>query len=303
MSDTILVSVCCLAYNHSRYIRKCLDGILEQKTQFEYEIIINDDASTDDTADIIKEYEALYPTIIKPIYQTKNQFSQGTNMLDLVFSHASGKYIAICECDDYWTDNLKLQKQVDLLERDESYGCVYTRYITVDVECAEIDFPPSKQHQARSFSGDIFSTLLYGNFPQTLTVLFRADLLSISLEDPLGVDYSLFLKLALQTKFYFLPDVTGAYRINPAGLIQSGNFFKYDIKGLVTYYYCQYLKHREFRRPFINNMKIHVAFLRNLCFYSNFKRNPLAFKLIVKHCWLIAFLIPLFFIKNGIRLE
>lgn len=296
-----LVSVCCLAYNHSAYIRQCLDSILGQKTQFDIEVIINDDASSDNTVEIVREYAEQYPDIIKPICQVENQFSKGVNMLNYVFSMAKGKYIAICECDDYWTDPYKLQKQVDILEEDSSYGCVYTGYKTVDTNGDDFDFPPSAHHLSRSFSGDIFSALIYGNFPQTLTVLFRRELLEMPIDCCLGVDYSLFLKLALQKNFYFLQDKTGAYRINPNGLIQSGAFAKYDIKGLVTYYYSQYIEHKSFRRPLVSNLKIHLAFLRSLCNYSNLKKNTDLFKRIIRSCWGIAVLIPFFCIKNELE--
>ena len=115
--EQIMVSVLCTAYNHEPYIRDCLDGFVNQKTDFKYEVIIHDDASTDKTADIIREYEAKYPDIIKPIYQTQNQYSQGVR-IGKVFFHPriKGKYMAWCEGDDYWCDEHKLQIQVDYME-------------------------------------------------------------------------------------------------------------------------------------------------------------------------------------------
>ena len=108
------VSVLCLAYNHEKYIKKCLDSILAQKTNFKYEIIINDDASTDNTANIIKEYEEKYPEIIKPIYQIENKYSKGEAIVEeYMLPKATGKYIAFCECDDWWLSDDKLQKQYD----------------------------------------------------------------------------------------------------------------------------------------------------------------------------------------------
>jgi len=116
-----LVSVCVITYNHEKYIRQCLDGILMQKVNFPYEILIHDDASPDATADIIREYEAKYPDIIKPIYQTENQYSQGKSVSRFNNDRARGKYIAQCEGDDYWTDPGKLQMQVDFLEAHPEY--------------------------------------------------------------------------------------------------------------------------------------------------------------------------------------
>lgn len=99
-----LVSICCLTFNHEPYIRECLDGFLMQKTNFPFEVLIHDDASTDHTADIIREYEVQYPNIIKPIYQNENQYSKGVRVTwTFQFPRAKGKYIAMCEGDDYWT--------------------------------------------------------------------------------------------------------------------------------------------------------------------------------------------------------
>lgn len=117
MND-IMVSVLCLVYNHEKYLRKCLDGFVMQETDFKYEVIINDDASTDASADILREYEAKYPDIFKVIYQTENQYSKKKSVINGIYAKAQGKYIAFCEGDDYWTDPHKLQEQVDILENN-----------------------------------------------------------------------------------------------------------------------------------------------------------------------------------------
>lgn len=124
---TPLVSICCITYNQELYIRQCIDGFFMQKTTFPFEVLIHDDASTDNTANIIREYEVKYPDIIKPIYQTENQYSKGIKVSATYnFPRVKGKYIAICEGDDYWIDPLKLQKQVNFLETNIVYGLVYT---------------------------------------------------------------------------------------------------------------------------------------------------------------------------------
>lgn len=123
MDENIMVSICCEAYNHEKYIRSALDSFLMQKTNFKYEILINDDASTDSTAEIIREYEEKYPNIIKPIYQVENQYSQGIKIEpNFLYPNARGKYIALCNGDDYWTEENKLQMQVDFLEKNEDYS-------------------------------------------------------------------------------------------------------------------------------------------------------------------------------------
>jgi len=116
--DSPFVSIVCEVFNHEPYLRQCLDGFLMQKTRFPFEVLIHDDASTDRSADIIREYEKEYPGLFKPIYQVENQYSKGVKIwASIQFPRARGKYIALCEGDDYWTDPLKLQCQVDYLER------------------------------------------------------------------------------------------------------------------------------------------------------------------------------------------
>lgn len=116
LKNEITVSVCCLSYNHEKYIRKTLDSILMQNTNFRFEIIINDDASTDGTQLIINEYVQRYPDLIIPIYHKTNEFSQRNKVLINLFKKARGKYIALCECDDYWSNPNKLQMQYHSLE-------------------------------------------------------------------------------------------------------------------------------------------------------------------------------------------
>ena len=113
-----MVSICCITYNQEAYIRDALDGFIKQKTNFQWELLIHDDASTDRTAEIIREYAKRYPDRIFPILQTENQYSQGLTNISGTFNfpRARGKYIAMCEGDDYWTDETKLQRQVDFME-------------------------------------------------------------------------------------------------------------------------------------------------------------------------------------------
>ena len=126
MKDDILVSVICLAYNHEKYIRECLDSIVCQKTDFKFEIIVQDDVSSDKTVEIIKEYADKYPDIIIPLLHTENQYSKyGYVVFDDVLSVANGKYIAFCECDDFWCDENKLQMQVNILKKNpDCHICV-----------------------------------------------------------------------------------------------------------------------------------------------------------------------------------
>jgi len=133
MTDEIVVSICCITYNHGKYIGDALEGFINQKTSFKYEVLIHDDASTDDTADIIKAYEKKYPNIIKPILQTENQYSKHILINNTFnFPRAKGKYIAICEGDDYWQDICKLEKQVHYMNSNDDCTFCFSNAIVRD---------------------------------------------------------------------------------------------------------------------------------------------------------------------------
>lgn len=131
-----LVAIQCLVYNHEPYLRDCLEGFVMQQTDFPFVAIVHDDVSTDKSADIIREYAAKYPDIIKPIYETENQYSKKNNALGYIVNNAvyatGAKYVAMCEGDDYWTDPYKLQIQVDFLESHPDYTFCCHRFKIYD---------------------------------------------------------------------------------------------------------------------------------------------------------------------------
>lgn len=171
-----VVSIVSLTYNHAPYIRECLDGFLMQKTDFPFEVIIHDDASTDGTSDIIREYAAKYPDIIKPIIQTENQYSKHRNFFKIltdVINHGQGEYVALCEGDDYWTDENKLQKQFDVLESNRNAGLCYT-----GVKCLKDGAFSDNKTYTKYFK--TFNQLLFdGNCIPTLTTVFRKSLFQL----------------------------------------------------------------------------------------------------------------------------
>lgn len=212
---TPLVSICCITFNHALYIRKCLDGFLMQRTNFRYEILIHDDCSSDGTEKIIKEYEALYPDILKPIYQIENQFSQGIAINPTYnYNRAKGEFIAFCEGDDYWTDPLKLQKQVDFIKNNNDCDLIYNRV----KQYRESD----RRFLNKIFGGPFeeFYDLIRFNTIPTLTVLLKKSVLQEYLKDiepekqnwAMG-DYPLWLYISLKGKIRFLPEAVGVYRI------------------------------------------------------------------------------------------
>lgn len=150
----IVVSICCMTYNHEAYIRDALNGFVRQKTNFPFEIIVHDDASTDKTAEIIREYEKRFPEVIKPIYQKDNQYSKRKKIFnDIVLPKASGKYIALCEGDDYWADEYKLQKQVDYMESHPDCTICFSNAYEEDQldKCERKLFLPHSKEDAKFF--------------------------------------------------------------------------------------------------------------------------------------------------------
>ena len=179
-----LVSICCTAYNHEKYIAQTLDSFLSQRCDFPFEILIHDDASKDRTADIIRDYAARYPDVIFPIYQQENQYCKGFSIDGTFnFPRARGKYIALCEGDDFWCDPEKLQRQIAHMEQDPSCTFCFTNGYVHDESGEKPDraFLPYYEAEkamfdgkSRSFSLDEIARI---NFIPTANFVFRTDAL------------------------------------------------------------------------------------------------------------------------------
>ena len=220
-----LVVVLCLAYNHGKYIRDALESFVMQKTNFPFVVIVHDDASTDGTADIIREYAERYPDIIVPIFQTENQYTKHDGSIGRALGRErdkySPKYIAYCEGDDYWIDPLKLRKQVDLMEQNPLVVGCYTSFITVNPNGEKIERSFSDHIIQLSHSGDQFGDLIKTNYIQTCTFLCKSSLLTkdVYRNSPYIMDYSLFLSAAIFGPLIYIPEITAAYRIVNTGMI------------------------------------------------------------------------------------
>ena len=206
-----LVSVCMITYNHEKYIVQAIEGVLMQKTDFPIELVIGEDRSTDNTRNICLEYKEKYPDQIKLLLPENNLGMLGNFITTL---HAcTGKYIAFCEGDDYWTDPYKLQKHVDFLEADnnQDYSLVYT-----DVD---IYYEDTKKRQSAIIRNGL--SLIDGANPikskgylANLTWLFRKTALQLFTLENNCVDAAafMFFEIAQQTKVHYIPEVTGTYR-------------------------------------------------------------------------------------------
>jgi glycosyltransferase involved in cell wall biosynthesis len=142
--SAIMVSVCCVCYNHAKTLQRCLESIVSQHTTFRYEILIHDDASTDGSQDIIRYYQDRYPNLIRATLETQNQYSRSMSFLKEMVYSARGRYLAYCETDDFWCDPEKLQLQVEALEAHPECSFVVhnTREVDTKGRLLEASFPP-----------------------------------------------------------------------------------------------------------------------------------------------------------------
>ena len=221
----LMVTIWCTTYNHEPYIRQCLEGFVMQKTNFCFEAIVHDDASTDGTAAIIKEYAEKYSEIIKPFYETENQYSKRDGSIGrIMHENTHGKYIAICEGDDYWIDPLKLQKQVDLMENNSKISLCHTGFDYYDENKEQL--LSGKEHTKINLNllksdEDIRFHILNGNRYriQTMTALFpTSKYFEVMSERPdnwnvfLVGDTPLWIQLLGKGEIGFLPDNMAVYR-------------------------------------------------------------------------------------------
>lgn len=250
MEDDIKVSVCCLTYNHRDYIRKALDGFLMQKTSFYYEIVIHDDASTDGTIDILKEYQAKYPKKIKLLLEDENQWTQyGVDVArKFLYPQARGKYIAFCEGDDFWIYDGKLQEQYDLMESHIEISACYHNAIIWEQNEDNIRLNVTSHPSGYISDEDILCTTR-GWYPSA-SLFMRTEYIKelpvfpISTGDEVCRNY-----LACRGKLYFINMVWSVYRWFSDG-------------GWNTTYYND----KEFAQKYFQNL---VLYLQEFNQYSN----------------------------------
>lgn len=239
----VLVSIVCNTFNHEEYIEDAINGFLMQKTNFKYEILIHDDASTDKTVKIIKEYQSKFPDLINPIFQTENQYSKKKQIsLEYQFPRAKGKYIALCEGDDYWTDENKLQKQFDVLESHPNISMCAHSVSCVNARTKE--FIRLIQPENESVILPIDKVIKHGGgYIGTNSLFFKKEILEDfprSLK-PFFLDYTLQIFCAAQGGIYYINECMSAYRVLSKNSFTSKmknnkqsiiNHYKKDIKML-----------------------------------------------------------------------
>lgn len=256
----VLVSINCLTYNHSRYIKKCLDGFVLQQTNFRFEAIVHDDASTDGTTEIVREYAERYPEIIKPIFEEENQYSKDFFVIDSTMRKACvGKYLAFCEGDDYWTDPHKLQKQIDILEKMPNVSIVYTGFTNVNENEEIIIRPKYDYYQKISRSGNIFSLLMRQNFIMTVSVCIRNYVMEAPIlrNCPVIMDYAYLLSSVVIGDAFFMPESTCCYRFSSSSAMSTASIAVHNnARKIHLYFSDKYLSGEISRVFFFDDFKI-----------------------------------------------
>ncbi|MCK5823949.1 MAG: glycosyltransferase [Ichthyobacteriaceae bacterium] len=233
MEDNIVVAVSMITYNHENYISEAIEGVLNQKTNFKFKLYITVDNSPDNTVEVCKKYANKYPDIIELENFDKNKGSIGNWFYNLQKCQlANPKYIATCEGDDYWIDPLKLQKQVDFLDNNESYSIVTSKYYTKtgDNNLQEVDNRSFYQKNKLSFE---LSDYLIRNFTHTSTFLFRSNSILTNVPDwafkVFAGDQTLMVLVAGNKKVKFLDDYLSVYRLHELSISQqTENTVRYD---------------------------------------------------------------------------
>ena len=281
-----LVSICCAAYNHAGFIRDAMQGFLMQDVDFPIEILVNDDASTDGTASILREYERRHPGIVRVLYQRENQYSRGRSPVrDILYPEARGRYIAICEGDDYWIRPDKLRRQVAYLEANPEYGFSTTdchEYVEGSglsrefINRCENDVRPPTEPDA------LFnSILLYECRLRTATAVVARKHLTSILTGPARQGYAyrlpvgdtlLWLELALITRHHYIDEATAVYRVSPGTVSRPDAAWRRTLFALrgaeLRMLYLQYVKDpvvrrrvtERFRRTYLQMLATGVPF-------------------------------------------
>lgn len=219
-----MVSICCITYNHGKFISRALDGFLMQETSFPVEIIVHDDCSTDRTVQVIQNYQARYPGRIRTILQKENQYTRGKKIFPMVFDKAAGKYFTLCEGDDYWTDSQKLQRQVDYLESNADASGSFHNCVCVDEDDQELPNHYASRSYKPSYSQRDCLTDLRSSYA-TASLMFRGRVWTAS-TPPLYIrrassDEMLDLLITEYGTLNYLPFTMSAYRLHRKGAWQG----------------------------------------------------------------------------------
>jgi glycosyltransferase involved in cell wall biosynthesis len=274
MNDQLpLVSIICPTYNHEKFIERALEGFVMQKTEFPFEIIVHDDASLDNTVSIVKEYERQFPQLFSNIYQSVNQLSKEiSSVTRITMAAAKGKYIALCEGDDYWIDPFKLQKQVDFLENNPDFAICFHNAKIISEANPEIVSYSNQQDQP---SVTTFEDLAKGEFIYTPTCMFRAKYFRMLPTEYYKYinNYTVDLHIAQFGNIKYFADVMSVYRIHSGGMWSMVAREKTLINQLPCYkFYIGYFD-KKFSHYFIKHVQNMTKELMDIKFHSKSYAN------------------------------
>lgn len=211
----VMVTIRVTTYNQEKYIARCLDSLICQDTKYKYEIVVHDDASTDNTEEIIKKYVKKYPQFIIPIFQEENKFSQDIPLEPYIYPYYRGKYIAMCEGDDFWTDKKKLQKQIDFLESHQDFVlCGHAAYFANEDGTLRSD----RYFNYGNGSREITIEDMIDNWAMaTNSMVYRASVIDDKpipyRGNAINGDVALMTFLALHGRVFYMDELMSAYRV------------------------------------------------------------------------------------------
>lgn len=277
VTDMPKVSVLCVTYNHEKFIRQTLEGFVMQKTSFLFEVLIHDDASTDKTVEIIEEYVTKYPKLFRTVFQTENQHSKGViATVDILLPMAQGKYIAICEGDDYWCDESKLQKQFDYMEQhNECALCVHN----TKIHYLNSDLPDALFHRWNSLHVMSEDDIFFGwNVHTTSYFMRKENMYRPKFARFWAGDYAMLTLNYDKGSIVSLPDVMSVYNANnPAGITYQNANLKPEmaIKKMQerANYLKKYNEYTEYRHKEIVDERIKEIELSCLICAADYKLN------------------------------
>ena len=254
VTEDLLVSICVQSYNHQDYIKKCLDGILTQQTNFLYEILLGEDESSDNTRKICIEYAKKYPDKIRLFLHSRDNVIKvngvPTGRFNLLYNlyNTNGKYIALLDGDDYWTDPLKLQKQVDFLENNPSFSLCSGGYQVLNdnkIEKEVINEGFGGDENETGFSFDLDNTKDFW-LTKSLTLVFRRELINISafLEYKYFRDVHINYHLLKLGRGFYFKQILGVYRVHQGGVFSMKSRHSY-LKNAYHLYSELYYKNRD----------------------------------------------------------
>jgi len=250
---TPLVSVCIPTFQHADYVAKCLDSVLSQATSFPFEILVGEDQSTDGTREICIDYANSFPDRIRLFLNDREDviFIDGkptgrANILKLL-SKARGEFVALCDGDDYWTDNTKLEQQVEIFQKTPDCSLVFHNAIVLRDGGEELKFSSDLVEGLY----DIEYAISKPWFVPTQSILFRKELLELGewAKHVYNFDYAIQLVLATKCPLYYVDKIMSVYRIHEGGSGQGRKIFYHPIKVIETLSIFNFLSEFKFDLP------------------------------------------------------